>query len=297
MRMETLREFTVFARHLNFSTAARELNLSQSTLSTHIAALEKELRLPLVQRKGGVALADVGKAFLGGIQEVTSRYDRTLDDCRALMHAYPAVKVKTTGTIGFLPDLLEHANVIPFDLVEIPMEALPPFAELARGLVDVATYYDCSFSPELSGQARELGVAFQSIGRDPVRICVTRKSPHFEKERLDRTDLKGASIAVASNKWFDFMVTQIRHLLGDEHGELGLDFRMMPIASPLALRYLDIGDAVMICATNYQEFCERSDVRAFDALDGELLHYEQTVAFKADNPNPNVRALVEAFAR
>ena len=41
MRTEYLREFVVFSRHLSFTEAAKELFIAQSTLSTHIAALEK----------------------------------------------------------------------------------------------------------------------------------------------------------------------------------------------------------------------------------------------------------------
>lgn len=45
-----LREFVVFACHLNFSSAARELNVSQPTLSRHIAQLERSFGTELVER-------------------------------------------------------------------------------------------------------------------------------------------------------------------------------------------------------------------------------------------------------
>ena len=48
MNFEHLREFCVFADRLNVSESAKILNISQPTLSNHIAALEKEAGAPLV---------------------------------------------------------------------------------------------------------------------------------------------------------------------------------------------------------------------------------------------------------
>lgn len=69
MDLETLREFVVFARHLNFSYAAKELNLTQSTLSKHIAALEKELGCDVVVRKRQLELTDAGRKLLQASQK------------------------------------------------------------------------------------------------------------------------------------------------------------------------------------------------------------------------------------
>ena len=43
MKTEYLREFAVFSRYLSFTDAAKELFIAQSTLSTHIAALESDV--------------------------------------------------------------------------------------------------------------------------------------------------------------------------------------------------------------------------------------------------------------
>jgi DNA-binding transcriptional LysR family regulator len=55
MKIETLNEFVVFAKHMNFSSAARELYCSQPGLSNHIMTLEKELGFALINRcsRGG----------------------------------------------------------------------------------------------------------------------------------------------------------------------------------------------------------------------------------------------------
>lgn len=65
MRMDILKEFTSLARNLNFSTTARELYITQSTLSKHIALLEKELGAVLFARDSHkVELTEAGTLSL-----------------------------------------------------------------------------------------------------------------------------------------------------------------------------------------------------------------------------------------
>lgn len=63
MDFNHVREFNVLARTLNFSTAAKELYLSQPTLSKHMTALESELGFALLTRQPTVALTEAGSEF------------------------------------------------------------------------------------------------------------------------------------------------------------------------------------------------------------------------------------------
>lgn len=54
MKIEYLHEFMVFSRCLNVTHAAHELNLSQPVLSSHLASIEKELGIRLVDRKNTI---------------------------------------------------------------------------------------------------------------------------------------------------------------------------------------------------------------------------------------------------
>ena len=65
MEIEYIRQFALLARDCHFQSAADELFISQSTLSKHIAALEKELGQKLFHRTTRqVELTDFGRAFL-----------------------------------------------------------------------------------------------------------------------------------------------------------------------------------------------------------------------------------------
>lgn len=72
MNTDSLREFTELAKHLSFTETARSLNVSQPTLSKHIAQFEKELRLTLFKRSGNsLRLTNVGAALLPYAYQVT----------------------------------------------------------------------------------------------------------------------------------------------------------------------------------------------------------------------------------
>lgn len=66
MKVEArLRAFSAVARHGSFSRAAEELYVSQPAVSKHVAALERELGVRLLERgRGGAALTDAGRRLV-----------------------------------------------------------------------------------------------------------------------------------------------------------------------------------------------------------------------------------------
>ena len=76
MRISYFREFIVLAKCLNFSLAARQLNMTQPGLSRHISSLENELSVKLFKRDTHqVRLTENGEQFLSGIEKIIDDYD------------------------------------------------------------------------------------------------------------------------------------------------------------------------------------------------------------------------------
>lgn len=64
-----LRAFETVARHMSFTKAAEELNVTQTAVSHQIRRLEAELGVPLFLRlNDGLALSEDGQAYLPGIR-------------------------------------------------------------------------------------------------------------------------------------------------------------------------------------------------------------------------------------
>lgn len=68
--LNALRAFEAAARHLSFTKAAEELNVTQAAISHQIRALEDWLGLPLFKRqKRALLLTDAGQAYLPPLRE------------------------------------------------------------------------------------------------------------------------------------------------------------------------------------------------------------------------------------
>ena len=85
MDLQMLHEFAVLAERLNYTQAARDLNVAPSTLSRHMAALETELGTRFFTRGGGTSLTYAGHILLeeaGSFFAAEERVARRLGEAR-----------------------------------------------------------------------------------------------------------------------------------------------------------------------------------------------------------------------
>src|SRR5947209_322966 len=88
--LNALRAFEAAARHLSFTSAAAELNVTQAAISHQIKALEDRLGLKLFRRVGrGLLLTDAAQAYLA---EIAIAFDRIAGATRRL-HQHDAAGV------------------------------------------------------------------------------------------------------------------------------------------------------------------------------------------------------------
>lgn len=89
MNTTYLREFTVLAGCTNFTDAARQLNITQPTLSKHIAAIERELGCDLfVRDKQGVRITPAGIILLRRVDEALHALDTARIEVKSSQSAY-----------------------------------------------------------------------------------------------------------------------------------------------------------------------------------------------------------------
>jgi len=115
--LNALRAFEVSARHLSFTRAAAELNVTQTAVSQHVKNLEDRLGVPLFRRlPRGVALTDEGAALLPVLAQSFGRIGEVLaqfGDGR--LREVLAVGVVGTFAVGWLlPRLRDFQHLHPF---------------------------------------------------------------------------------------------------------------------------------------------------------------------------------------
>lgn len=83
MDLEKIREFCTLVDYMNFGVAAEHLSMTQSTLSKHIQALERDAGGPLFHRTTrAIELSERGSAFLPHARKLAAEYAEATDALR-----------------------------------------------------------------------------------------------------------------------------------------------------------------------------------------------------------------------
>lgn len=110
MEIRQIRYFLAVAEHAHFTRAAEALFVSQPALSQQIAALERDVGLPLFDRLGrrveltaaGRVLRDHGLRIVREVENARA----AVDDLRGTVRGELAISTVQTANVGFLVDVI-----------------------------------------------------------------------------------------------------------------------------------------------------------------------------------------------
>jgi LysR family hydrogen peroxide-inducible transcriptional activator len=156
MDLRQLSALVAVADQGSFSAAAEALHTVQSNVSNHVAHLEKELGVQLVDRHAG-ELTEEGQAVVERARRVSAELDALVADVAALRHeVVGTVRMGMIGTTArwLAPRLLEHVaeehpqvHLIIADATSTTLEPL-----LAAGLLDLGVVTLPIPAPDLIGR-------------------------------------------------------------------------------------------------------------------------------------------------
>jgi LysR family glycine cleavage system transcriptional activator len=162
--LNPLRVFEVVARTLNLTTAAAELNVTQSAVSRQVAVLEGYLGVRLFRRERlGVSLTAAGAGYAREIAPAFQAIARATEALTRADRSEPLrVRAYTTFTAKWLiPRLPAFGRRCP-DL-ELEISNAVPAVDFARDAVDVAIQY---------GDGRWPGVRAELLFEDEIEpVC------------------------------------------------------------------------------------------------------------------------------
>lgn len=99
MDISYCRELITLADELNFSKAAERLYITQSTLSKHVAAVEREIGFRVFDRTTSrVELTAGGELWIDGLRDVVEKYDTAVREGRSRQHDSEAT-VRVVGPL------------------------------------------------------------------------------------------------------------------------------------------------------------------------------------------------------
>ena len=154
-----IRVLCAVAARGSFSSAAQALGLTQSAVSQHVAALERQAGLPLIERGTRPAeLTQAGAALVRHGTAITARLDSAEQELaeiagrRAGRLRFGSVPTAlTTFVPAALARLRSQQPAITLTVVDDHMQGLLP--RLADGELDLAVIYDHQVLPEITNAA------------------------------------------------------------------------------------------------------------------------------------------------
>jgi len=153
MDLTRLRVLAAVAREGSVTGAARALHYAQPSVSHHLARLEAEVGVALLERQGrGVRLTAAGRLLAARAEEIVGRVGAARDELQALV-SLSAGRVRLaafpSALATLVPDVVAHLAREHPGLGVGLVEAEPPEAldALRRGAVDVALVFEHDRSP------------------------------------------------------------------------------------------------------------------------------------------------------
>jgi len=191
MELRQLRYFVTLARELNFSRAARRLNISQPPLSRQIQQLESELGLKLfVRDKRSVYLTDAGRALLNDAESLVDHAARFKDTASLAAQGKAGVV-----RIGIGMGLGEHVNAAVtehskhFPSVELELYDIFSTRQnhaLRERIIDVGF-----MRPPV-----DPGLMSEPIVKEHFEVIICRKHPLAGRKSLTLPELAGEPLLI-----------------------------------------------------------------------------------------------------
>ncbi|MBD8664676.1 LysR family transcriptional regulator [Rhizobium sp. CFBP 8752] len=290
--MVQVKSFVAVASELNFSRAARQLNMTQPPLSRQIRLLEQQLDVTLFERNSRrVTLTPAGLAFLAEAQKLLAQGDAAITATRrAARGSAGSIRIAFVGaaTYGFLPRFISAARTltpqIELDLVQ--METAEQLQAINRGDVDLG------FSRPLSGahQLQSLCVV-----QEPMMLAIPRAHPLASRRRPTLEALNGEPVIMFSPQ-ARYLHDKLTALMTDNNITPHIVQSMTHSQAILSLVSAGIGLALVPAATRHACF----DNVVFRPLDlRQECIAELHAIWSSENRNPllpEIRALVGSSA-
>lgn len=296
MVLDGLYEFVVFSKHLNISAAARELNISQPTLSKHLSELERDTGIKLIVHGKDLRLTSAGKIFLEEAGFILHHYNEAIKSCKAAEKA-AASELRIQDPVSFEP--LQHAirNAMArlfeagesADIALISTQGHTALEAMENDIVDIAFTFrspsSCSDVPNLKN-----GIRAVPLMRDRLQALMGPENTLAQKEHLRFEDLQHAPIRVPANKIYDDWRNVITDIFAKN--EMTPNFSLRVIQTINEFSFIPPGDEVMLAATEnassdrYPNFVRKE----IDGPFNELILY---AIFREGNPNPAVPHFAE----
>ena len=310
MNTDYLREFVVFAAHMNFTSAAKALSISQPTLSRHISELERQYGCALVDRAGQpLRLTHCGKTMLQQAPELIALEDALSSRMEAAKHEpYGSLAIERYRKSPLIQGMMhEAASVVSrehpgFTVIRRPLRAGETSREaILRGAVD-AGIVACTTDRHATcpvGAADGFGSLELPGHRERIRFVLPSDDPLASRDTVGLDDLADHRFVFPLNPEFARCQPDVERLFA-ERGH-ALRWRPYELDDVEELGLMRIGSREVFivvesaAASPDAFYLGNPDLAVIECADDVLV--TRYLIYRRDDGNPVLLAFLDAMAR
>ena len=284
MDIDRIRECVDLSKTLSFTQTSKNLFITQSVLSKHVSALERELGFPIFKRtKRSVALTPLGKIFVEGSIPIVAAYDAMIDQVHTAKDQLPtALRIGyLRGAIGSSIPLIQSIFATHYpdiDVDYITYEFCDLDEALASDAIDIAV-------GKLSKQSALSSYDYEVLFEDCYFAACDLRHPLSEKPSVAPSDFRGLTVALPASSFYTDDSETITAYLQPEAHQITIKHNVRDINSlPILAQSRDwIGITFGHLAHLY------NDELALIPLEGLDLSVSFAVVWKKERTNEAVR--------
>jgi DNA-binding transcriptional LysR family regulator len=284
MELRQLSHFVAVAEERSFTRAGQRMHIVQSGISASVAALERELGVPLFQRTGRrVELTQAGHILLASARRALAAVAEARGSIASIGELTGTL---TIGLVQTVPPELHLASLIrrfrevhPGVLVRLHRMTSPMFDELRHGLVDIG------IGPSVATP----GITATPLAHYPLALVTATAHPLSRRSHVSLRELADEAFIATPATW----VTH--HLVDRACADAGFERRVVAEANDveLMLSLVSEGAGVAILPTLASQFTR--SVR-FVPIRPTIGEWSPTVMHLDEPPNPAARAFLETLS-
>jgi len=276
--LKQLRYYLVAAKHESLRQAARELKISQPSLSAQLQKLEDALGVELFERsRGGVTLTPLGRDLLKQAQQAVNAAEVIIDAANfATKGPSGTFRLGASHTLGpyalpwILPEVhRKYRGVKLFVREEVP-------DKLAEGLY--GGRYDLIFT---TLPLKEEGITVMPLFREPLYLVMSAEHP-LAKNRTIRGD-QLAGMAILTLEEHHLLYRQVEDLCKQFNAYILRDYEGTSLDSIRQMVYMEMGIAFMPALYIRSEIMDRDALKVMP-IAGESIHRIHALAWRDTSP-------------
>ncbi len=288
MKINNMREFIRLSENRNYTKTAEELYIAQSALSRHIASIEEELNVKLINRdRNTFSLTPAGEMVVGDFQKILSLYEKMLeklarlDDIESGEIRLGYLYYDADYYVSKIRDTF-HKHYPKIKLVLIPYDPLRLEEDLLSGRIDAALIYGVDDCPLPT-------IEYMPFLKIPYTLIYDPSHRFSDLKDISPSDLNGEKLLVPEK---DFQINHVsvqwQKILSKAGAQIS---EAIPINNYDEIPWILEETGAIYCSpmVNRNPYGEKVESRL---LLPDLFQTSVSAVWLKNQPNPAVRVLL-----